>query len=343
MNVNQLKGTLKSIIQNEIKHSVIVWSAPGLGKSAIIRGLAEELQMGLIDLRLSQLAPTDLRGLPFVSEQKACWAVPEFLPTENTNPNGGILFLDEINQCSPAMMALAQQLLLEREVGLYKVPSNWFIFSCGNPKSSGAAVNPMPSAVANRLLHFYVKPDLDSFTEYAIKAGFQESIISYLHFKPNNLHNYRSGADAWPSPRSWEMASNLDKIGLSIDAAVGPDIAIEYDAHKRLSSDLPDIDAIFKGQVIPLKNDAPDLMYSLVIALVTRMKSMDDFITALKYLIKTVKSTEWCVHFASCSLSRIQTEFLSDIHKLRKAIDSDKTLGEMIARKKMLEGLVGGK
>ena len=74
--------------------------------------------MGFIDVRLSQLAPTDLRGLPVAEEGMSRWYPPEFLPREGE----GILFLDEINMAPPAMQGVSQQLILDRRVGSYLCP-----------------------------------------------------------------------------------------------------------------------------------------------------------------------------------------------------------------------------
>ena len=43
---------------------VILWGPPGVGKSTMIRSIAEKKKVGLIDLRLSQMIPVDLRGIP---------------------------------------------------------------------------------------------------------------------------------------------------------------------------------------------------------------------------------------------------------------------------------------
>ena len=56
--------------------------------------MARAVGIELIDVRLSQLAPTDLRGLPVADPdtRTSRWYPPEFLPTTGA----GVLFLDEI-------------------------------------------------------------------------------------------------------------------------------------------------------------------------------------------------------------------------------------------------------
>ena len=100
-----------TIIDKSISHSVFLWGPPGIGKSSIVRKVADDKDLQLIDLRISQLAPTDLRGLPFVEDGFAKFAPPSFLPQEGE----GILFVDEFNMASPSMMGIAQQLILDRQ------------------------------------------------------------------------------------------------------------------------------------------------------------------------------------------------------------------------------------
>ena len=278
--ISEIQGSLGKIISNNIKHSVFLWGPPGVGKSSIVRKVAADANMKLIDLRISQLAPTDLRGLPFVQDGKAHFAPPSFLPQDGT----GILFLDEANQASPSMMALAQQLILDRQVGDYVVPEGWFIVAAGNRTEDRAAVSQMPAPVANRFLHFNVESDLTSFKEYAIRKGLNEQIISFLNFRPQLLFDFNKNATAWPSPRSWEFANTLLNIDLEIDAAVGQGASAEFYAYQSIYSRLPDVDAILSGQSVEVPHE-PSLMYAVCGALISRAKSAQAFFNASKWLI----------------------------------------------------------
>lgn len=103
--------TLNIIIEEKIMTSVMIWGPPGIGKSSIVHDIAEKNKMDTVDLRLCQLAPTDLRGLPFVDETGVSrYAQPSFLPVAGK----GILFLDEINLASQAIQNVAMQLVLDR-------------------------------------------------------------------------------------------------------------------------------------------------------------------------------------------------------------------------------------
>ena len=72
-----------------------IWGPPGVGKSDVVRQAREVLDVNLIDQRLSQMDPTDLKGIPFNNKGYTDYAIPNFLPrVERDGPNG-ILFLDE--------------------------------------------------------------------------------------------------------------------------------------------------------------------------------------------------------------------------------------------------------
>ena len=278
--ISKLTTSLKAIIDNNVKHSVFIWGAPGIGKSSAVSDVAKQSNLELIDLRISQLAPTDIRGLPFVENQQAKFAPPSFLPNEGK----GILFLDELNMASPSVMGIAQQLILDRRVGDYVVPDGWFIIAAGNRTEDRAAISQMPAPVANRFIHFNIEPALDSWKEYAIKKGINEQILAFLNFRPQLLYNFERNQAAWPSPRSWEFANSLIKIDLDIESAVGPGAASEFYAYKTIYSHLPDVEAIFAGDKVPVPHE-PSLMYAVCGAMINRAKTADDFFKGLKWLM----------------------------------------------------------
>ena len=93
MTALELQGFLNQLIVNNVKLAVMLWGAPGIGKSSIVQQVAKAQGLDFVDVRLSQLAPTDLRGLPVAESGTAKWFPPEFLPTSGS----GIFFLDELS------------------------------------------------------------------------------------------------------------------------------------------------------------------------------------------------------------------------------------------------------
>ena len=88
---------------NNLSQGVFLWGPPGVGKSDLVKQIAMEKKINLVDIRLPLLDPIDLRGLPIVDNEKgiAKWLPPDFLPKKDSEP--GILFLDEINAAAPSI------------------------------------------------------------------------------------------------------------------------------------------------------------------------------------------------------------------------------------------------
>ena len=285
----ELADYLDGLIRHNIKLSTMIWGPPGIGKSSIVAQTAEANKLAFIDLRLSQLAPTDLRGLPVAENGLSRWYPPEFLPREGK----GILFLDELNLAPPAMQGMAQQLILDRQVGSYRVPEGWFIWAAGNRKEDMASVYDMPSPLANRFLHLEVEPEFESFKRYALTQGVHEQIIAFLAFRPNLLHKLIPQQNAWPSPRSWVMANHLHRANLSIKSAVGIATANEFEAFVALYSSVPNLEAILQGngEEIPFPNE-PSLGYATIIGLTSRAKEAQAAYYAFRWLVHAARP-EW--------------------------------------------------
>ena len=290
LSIKKLSKYLNQLITHNIYSSLMLWGAPGIGKSSLVAQVAEDHNLQLIDLRISQLAPTDLRGLPVVNEDRSTWVPPEFLPREGK----GILFLDEINMAPPAIQGIAQQLILDRKVGNYELPKDWFIWGAGNRKQDYASVFDMPAPLANRFMHIEITAKFEEFIEYAIKQKLDETIISFLKFRPNLLYKIDQNSPAWPSPRSWDIASKLLTAGLDIDPAVGSACDAEYRSFVKVYKTLPSIDPILSGKSKPEFPIDISARYALTSALVLRAKSSSHIQNALMYLAENADN-EWLI------------------------------------------------
>ena len=302
MNPHDLEQTLTRLVEADIDSAVMIWGPPGIGKSAVVKAVAEAKKLALVDLRISQLAPTDLRGLPVPDGEIARWLPPEFLPRDGR----GILFLDEINLAPPAVQGIAQQLVLDRRVGSYRLPSGWFVWAAGNRRDDRAAVFEMPAPLANRFLHFHVEAELESFLRYAAARDLPELFLAFLAFRPALLHKVDVAAPSWPSPRSWEMAARLFRAGMSIAPAVGSPTAVELDAFGKVFDSLPSIAAILAGQggglVFPTE---PSQRYALTFALAQRPVSVAEAIAAFTWICERAEA-EWGRLFAGQILVRMR-------------------------------------
>jgi len=131
----------------------------------------------------------------------------KFLPTDGK----GILFLDELTSAPQMTQAGCYQLVLDRKLGEYVLPEGWVVIAAGNPASERGVHFAMPRPLRNRFVHIELEADLSDWCRWAVGASVRPEIIAFLRFKPDLLHaaDTTSDANAWPTPRSWEMASHV--------------------------------------------------------------------------------------------------------------------------------------
>lgn len=302
-----IKDLIEVIVASPKEIPIMAWGPPGIGKSDGVREAAlrlskilnrrvsthtvnlkkGEVVVKVYDVRLSQMDPVDIRGLPSKEikdgEAVAAWLRPEFLPPTGSEEHM-ILFLDEINAAPPSVQAAAYQLVLDRKIGEYVLPPNCKIVCAGNRKEDYGVTHAMPSPLANRLLHIDVVVDVDIWKEWAYRKGIHSSVIGFITWKPDALFSFnrKTASHAWPSPRTWEYASRIltESVGnptvktrrLLLAGCVGDGTATEFSAFLRVHEELPNPDDILAGKSVPLPTeDQVDVLYALVTALVSRI------------------------------------------------------------------------
>ena len=256
---------------------VMLWGPPGVGKSQMVAQVAEQHGVAVIDIRLSQMEPSDLRGIPFRAGERVEWAPPAMLPDADRHGAQGILFLDEITSAPPSVSAAAYQLILDRRLGEYQVPQGWAIFAAGNRQGDRGVTYSMPAPLANRFSHFEVETHLDDWVAWAYAHGIDDRVIAFLRFRPELLFDFDPTHNpvAFPSPRSWEFAHRaLQKfiehprlLQGSPQACVGPAAGIELHAFVDNLDQLPDLEAIVRGEEVAVPKET-DLQYAVAAALV---------------------------------------------------------------------------
>jgi hypothetical protein len=292
----EARESLKKCFQKQ--RPVFLWGPPGIGKSELVAEITNEMKGHMIDLRLGQMDPTDIRGIPYYNKEQNLmdWAPPIDLPTEEFAKDFPVvvLFLDEMNSSAPAVQAAAYQLILNRRVGKYKLPDNVVMVAAGNRESDKGVVYRMPTPLANRFIHQELRVDFDSWEQWAVKNKIHKDVIGYLAYSKQDLYDFdpKSSSRAFATPRSWSFVSEIlsdedtDKNVLLnlIAGAVGEGLAVKFMAHRKVAAQMPNPTEILDGKVKDLEVKDISAMYSLVVSMCYELADRQE---------KKVKEAEW--------------------------------------------------
>jgi hypothetical protein len=306
------KSLLKAF---QVKRPLFLWGPPGIGKSELVEGIAAELGGLMIDLRLGQMEPTDIRGIPFYNKDtgKMDWAPPVDLPDEATAKQYPIvvLFLDELNSAAPSVQSAAYQLILNRRVGKYVLPDNVVMVAAGNRESDKGVTYRMPTPLANRFVHQEMKVDFASWQEWAVKNRIHKDVVGYLSFAKQDLYDFdsKSASRAFATPRSWSFVSQLldddvdsETLTNLIAGTVGEGLAVKFMAHRKIAGQMPAPADILAGKVKDLQVKEVSAMYSLVISMCYELKA------ALEAKVDDKKFHEMADNFLGYMMKNFETE-----------------------------------
>jgi len=283
-----VRDVLTKRVENPNGRPIMLWGAPGVGKSNIVAAVADDVDLPLYDVRTTLLDAVDLRGLPSIEEGLTVWNPPTFLPR-----GPGILFLDEISDAAPMVKAALYSLILDRRIGEYKLPDAVRIIAAGNRLSDRSSASRMPKALDNRFTHVEFLVDLDDWCLWAINRGIRTELIRFIRFRSNLLHSFdpRSDSHAFPSPRTWEYVNDILEEGHSAEAeyaliagTVGEGAAAEFTGFLKVWRRLPSPDGILLNpdtEPVPGREDL-DVVYALSGSLIN-VATRDNFDAIVTY------------------------------------------------------------
>ena len=307
------KSLLKAF---KVQRPLFLWGPPGIGKSELVEGITNELGGLMIDLRLGQMEPTDIRGIPFYNKDsgKMDWAPPVELPDEETASQYPIvvLFLDELNSAPPSVQSAAYQLILNRRIGKYILPKNVVMVAAGNRESDKGVTYRMPTPLANRFIHQEMKVDFASYQTWAVLNGIHKDVVGYLSFAKQDLYDFdaKSASRAFATPRSWTFVSQLlddedsddDTLTNLVAGTVGEGLAVKFMAHRKVAGRMPKPEDILSGKVKDLNVKEVSAMYSLVISMCYELKD------AVENKVDQKKFHEMADNFLSYMMANFETE-----------------------------------
>lgn len=209
-----------------------------------------------------------------------------------------VLFLDEISAAPQSVQAAAYQITLDRTIGEHKLPENCIVIAAGNRVSDKSVAYNMPKALANRLCHITVEVNTDSWHDWAINSGINKKVIGFLSYKPSMLIDFEAASDelAFPTPRTWEMVSNILNMSTGdimeleplIKGCIGAVAAYEFLVWCEVFNKIPDIEKIFDGTETSIIT-RPEILFALTSKIVSYAKkhnSKEEINNSIRYIEK---------------------------------------------------------
>ncbi len=238
MNIKQAKTYIKDSVSLYLKKDefgeyripvvrqrpIFLLGAPGVGKTAVMEQIAQELGIALVSYSMTHHTRQSALGLPFIRHKE--YAGGEFDVSEYTmseiiaaiyetmEASGireGILFLDEINCVSETLAPSMLQFLQYKVFGRHAVPEGWVIVTAGNPPEYNKSVREFDVVTMDRLKVLDVEADYGVWREYALERGLHNAIINYLDLKKEHFYQIETTVKgkSYVTARGWEDLSQI--------------------------------------------------------------------------------------------------------------------------------------
>ncbi len=277
----------------------LLTSAPGMGKSSLVRALGAARGVPVETVLGSVCEPTDVSGLPYRAEDGVrtdarAWA------KRLVEAREGIAFLDELTTSTPAVQGAMLGVVLDKVVGELTLPADVWVIAGANPADQAAGGYDLEPPMANRLCHLNYEPSNQEWLDGmmtgwkamavpnavvrtdARHAAVTAAVTGFIQTRPDLLHVYPRTADAtglaWPSHRTWDMvtrvlshlrADDLAAIKAAVFGLVGEGAGVEFLAWMD-ASDLPDPLAVLNDpSVVDWAGERPDRLWAVLNGVVT--------------------------------------------------------------------------
>ena len=304
---------------------VLLWGAPGTGKTSAVRAMAAALGWPCETVIAAIREPSDFAGLPVVTEGDVRMAPPRW--AQRLAASGrGLLFLDEISTAPPAVQAALLRVVLERVVGDLDLPDGVVVVAAANPPEQAADGWDLSAPLANRFCHLDWTVEPAAFAA-GLAGGWEapvvpvlpdgwEDHIAYTRGLVSAFITVRPGlavdvpTDAaragrgWPSPRTWDMAARLwaaaEAVKASTEAttalitgSVGEGAGVEL-LMWEMEMDLPDPEKVLADPdafEMPERGDRAYAVLSAVAAAVAANPTVERWLAGWKVLGKAGETT----------------------------------------------------
>ena len=240
------------IIPIEKQRPVFLMGAPGIGKTAIMEQVAQELGVALVSYTMTHHTRQSALGLPYIVEkeyggekfQVSEYTMSEIIAAvyevmEDTGIREGILFLDEINCVSETLAPAMLQFLQYKTFGNHAIPEGWIIVAAGNPPEYNKSVREFDVVTMDRVKKIEVEPDFSVWKEYAYVQDIHPAVISYLTTRVAYFYQMETTVDGmlFATPRGWEDLSRLIQVYEKLEITVDWEVVVQYIQYPKIAKD----------------------------------------------------------------------------------------------------------
>jgi len=279
--------------------SLMVKGSPGQGKTQICRQAAAHVNAVFIPIFLPVKDPSDLNGFPAFFEDKETGVrradfqpygdLAKILDAAKEPKRPYVVFADDIGNAAKLLQASWMQFVCEREMNGHKIPDNVVFISATNKRSDKTGVTSIIESLKNKH-HAIVElvTALDDWCAWAVPAGVEPRIKSFVRFQPKVLRAFAPTPDitTTPTPRGIEHCSDIYKTGINghlrgklFAAAIGVEYAVQMEGFLKFFTDIPNPDSVITDPDNAEIPDEPGFLYALCCALAER--ATEDTIDAI--------------------------------------------------------------
>jgi AAA domain (dynein-related subfamily) len=321
---------------------VLLWGAPGTGKTSVIRAMAAAMGWPCETVIASIREPSDFAGLPVVVGEGVRFAPPAWA-RRLAAAGRGLLFLDELSTAPPAVQAALLRVVLERVVGDLELPAEVAVVAAANPPEQAADGWDLSAPLANRLCHLawdvdpravadglaggWAAPEVPQLpADWAAELGLALALVAaFLHARPALACAPPDDANAagrgWPSPRTWEMAARLwaasgaagsgeEARAALVRGAVGEGAGVEFLAWLA-EMDLPDPEVVLADPAafrLPSRGDRAYAAVAAVAAVVAADPTPERWAAGWQVLGRAAQSAPDVAAVAARTLARCRPD-----------------------------------